>query len=67
MSKGSWRAPLEFQQPGEYQVRMAHKVLEGCYLNGAVVYIDDFVVYGKDAACFLNVGLVGSKRLSGVG
>ena len=27
--------------PGEYQDRMAHKVLEGYYLNGVVVYIDD--------------------------
>ena len=34
--------------PGEYQVRMAHQVLEGFYLNGAVVYIDDTVIYGRD-------------------
>ena len=41
--------------PGEYQARMAHKVLEGYYLNGSVVYIDDSVVYGKDAASFLQI------------
>ena len=41
--------------PGEYQARMAHKVLEGYYLNGAVVYIDDTVVYGKDASSFLRM------------
>ena len=41
--------------PGEYQARMAHKVLEGYYLNGAVVYIDDTVVYGKDASSFLKM------------
>ena len=29
--------------PGEYQARLAHQVLEGFYLNGAV----DTVVYGK--------------------
>ena len=32
-----------------------HKVLEGFYLNEAVVYIDDTVVYGKDAASFLQM------------
>ena len=56
VSIGSWRVPLESQQPpGEYQARMAHKVLEGFYLNGAVVYIDDTVVYGKDAKSFLQM------------
>ena len=34
---------------------MAHKVLKGYYLNGAVVYIDDTVVYGKDATSFLQM------------
>ena len=34
---------------------MAHKVVEGYYLNGAVVYIDDTVVYGKDATSFLQM------------
>ena len=34
---------------------MAHKVLEGYYLNGEVVYIDDTVVYGKDATSFLQM------------
>jgi len=33
--------------PGKYQARMAHQVLEGYYLNGVVVYIDDTVIYGK--------------------
>ena len=32
---------------GENQVRMAYKVLEGFYLNEAVVYIDDKGIYGK--------------------
>ena len=41
--------------PGEYQARMAHKLLEGYYLNGAVLYIDDTVVYGKDATSFLQM------------
>ena len=27
---------------------MAHQVLEGYYLNGAVVYIDDTVIYEKN-------------------
>ena len=34
---------------------MAHKVLERYYLNGAVVYIDDTVVYEKDAPSFLKM------------
>ena len=35
---------------------MAHsKVFEGYYLNGVVVYIDDTVVYGKDASSFLKM------------
>ena len=34
---------------------MAHKVLEGYYLNGVVVYIDDTVVYGKHASSFLKM------------
>ena len=33
--------------PGEYQARIFHQVLEGYYLNGAVVYIDDTVIYGE--------------------
>ena len=32
--------------PGEYQARMAHEVLQDYYLNGAIVYIDDTVIYG---------------------
>ena len=34
---------------------MAHKVLEDFNLTGAVVYIDDTVVYGKDKASFLQM------------
>ena len=41
--------------PGEYQARMAHKVLEGFYLNGAVVYIDDTVIYGENEKHFLQM------------
>ena len=33
--------------PGEYQARMAHEVLQDYYLNGAVVYIDDTIIYGE--------------------
>ena len=55
VSVGSCHASLEFQYPGEYQARMADKVLEGFYLNGTVVYIDDTVVYGKDKKTFLQM------------
>ena len=41
--------------PGEYQARMAHKVLEGFYLNGVVVYIDDTVVNGRHQENFLQM------------
>ena len=34
---------------------MALKVLEGFYLNATVVYIDDTVVYGKDAISYLQM------------
>ena len=34
--------------PGEYQARMAHEVLQDYYLNGAVVYIDDTIIYGRN-------------------
>ena len=44
----SLRAPLEFQLTGKYQTRMGHKVLKEFYHHGAVVYIDNTVVYGKD-------------------
>ena len=40
--------------PGEYQARMAHQVLEGYYLNGTVVYIDDTVIYGENGK---NLGM----------
>ena len=42
--------PIEFSQdiaPGEYQARMAHEILQDYYLNGAIVYIDDTVIYGS--------------------
>ena len=35
---------------------MAHQVSEGFYLNGAVVYIDDTVIYGKKENFPGNVG-----------
>ena len=41
--------------PGEYQARMAHQVLEGYYLNGAVVYIDDTVIYRKNGGGILEM------------
>ena len=47
---------------GKYQARMAHKVLEGYYLNGAVVYIDDTVVYGKDAEVLIRHDFCGVPR-----
>ena len=42
-------------EPGEYQTRMAPKVLKGFYLNGAVVYIDNTVIY-KNERNIANVG-----------
>jgi hypothetical protein len=41
--------------PGEYQARMAHEVLQGYYLDGCIVYIDDTVIYGKTPETFLSV------------
>jgi len=41
--------------PGEYQARMAHVVSKDFYLNGAIVYIDDTVIYGKNVEEFLGV------------
>ena len=41
--------------PGEYQARIAHQVLKGYYLNGAVVYIDDTIIYGKIEKTFLEI------------
>jgi hypothetical protein len=41
--------------PGEYQARMAHIILEEFYLKGAVVYIDDTVIYGATVDSFLTV------------
>ena len=35
-------------EPGEYQTRMAHDVLQDYYLNDAVVYVDDTIIYGRD-------------------
>ena len=39
--------------PGEYQARMAHHILQDYYLNGAVVYIDDTIIYGENEESFL--------------
>ena len=49
---GFWRADLA--SPGEYQARMAHQILQEFYLNGAVVYIDDTVIYGANLGTFLE-------------
>jgi hypothetical protein len=40
--------------PGQYQARMAHEILREFYLNGAIVYIDDTVIYGADVESFLS-------------
>jgi hypothetical protein len=40
--------------PGEYQARMAHKILQDYYLNGAIVYIDDTDIYGSTVEDFLR-------------
>ena len=42
-------------EPGEYQARMAHKILQEYYLNGAMVYIDDTVIYGSKVEGFLTI------------
>ena len=34
--------------PGEYQVRLVHQILKEIYLNGAVVCVDDTVIYGAN-------------------
>ena len=47
--------------PGEYQARMAHQVSEGYYLNGAMVYIDDMIIYGKNEKNLGNVGYPGPR------
>jgi len=41
--------------PGEYQARMAHEILQDYYLNGAIVYIDDTVIYGSSVEGFLSI------------
>ena len=41
--------------PSEYQARMARQVLDGFYVNGSVVYIDDTVIYGKNEKVFLEM------------
>ena len=40
--------------PGGYQARMDHQILKEFYLNGAVVYIDDTVIYGANLGTFLE-------------
>ena len=49
------RAPLVSTAPGEYQARMAHEILQDCYLNGAIVYRDDTVIYGSTVEGFLTL------------
>ena len=34
--------------PGEYHARIAHDFLQVFYLNGAIVYTDGIVIYGRD-------------------
>ena len=41
--------------PGEYQARMARVVLKDFDLNGAIVYIDNAVIYGRNVEEFLGV------------
>jgi hypothetical protein len=41
--------------PGVYQARMAHQILHEFYLRGAVVYIDDTIIYGTDEDNFLDL------------
>jgi len=36
--------------PDEYQARMAHQLVEGFCLNGAIVYIDDTVIFRKNVS-----------------
>ena len=38
-----------------YQARMAPEILRDYYLNGAIVYIDDTVIYGITVEGFLSV------------
>ena len=40
--------------PREYQARKAYQILQQCYLYGAVVYIDDTVIYGTNMGTFLE-------------
>ena len=41
--------------PSKYQARMAQDVLQDYCLNGAVVYIDDTIVYGRNKETFLTL------------
>ena len=41
--------------PGEYDTRMKHQILEGYCLTGAVVYVDDTVIYGENEKNLGNV------------
>ena len=34
---------------------MAHEVLQDYYLNGAIVFIDDTVIFGRDVEGFLDI------------
>ena len=48
-----------FDDSGKYQARIAHQVKEGFYLNRAVVYIDDTVIYGKTKQVFILYDISG--------
>jgi len=39
---------------GVYQARMTHEILKDFYLNGAIVYIDDTVIFGRNMEAFLT-------------
>jgi len=41
--------------PGKYQARMAYEILQDYYLNGAIVYIDDTVIYRRTVEDFLAI------------
>jgi len=44
---GSYLSLLEFRLHCKCQARMAHQVLEGFYLNGEIIYINDTVSNGS--------------------
>ena len=47
--------------PGEYQARKAHEVLQDYYLNGALIYIDDTIIYGNEETFLVLTDQILSK------